>query len=419
MLLPRLRHVTRATSHFCCPTRALTTAFEAGGGGRAAQAERLLAASRQAAAGSGASAAAAGAEELTGVIGLEAPLVTFKPGTHTWNTDVPAKGMTAGAVAAVSAPAAAGPLPAPSAPEARPSAARAGAVGSATASMRSSGACAASFTSSALTPVTRNEAAAPQRAPRTVVRKAYVCLHTSHGDLNLELHADLVPRATENFLLLAARGYYDGVPFHRSIRNFMIQGGDPTGTGTGGASAWGRPFADEFTSKLSHSGRGVLSMANSGPHSNGSQFFITFKSAPHLDNKHTVFGRVVGGVETTLSAMERVPTDASDRPQAPITITGTTVFDDPFADAETPEAGSAKPAAEPAKEDEEEAAGTWFSDPVPSGVRSLVAQHAGVGKFLPALDPAAARASRPAAPEPPPAKKARPAPGGFGDFAGW
>lgn len=96
-------------------------------------------------------------------------------------------------------------------------------------------------------------------------------------------------------------------------RNFMIQGGDPTGTGKGGQSIWGKPFKDEVHSKLLHSGRGVVSMANSGPHSNGSQFFILYKSANHLNFKHTVFGMVVGGL-TTLAAMEKVPIDDDDRP---------------------------------------------------------------------------------------------------------
>lgn len=93
----------------------------------------------------------------------------------------------------------------------------------------------------------------------------------------------------------------------------MIQGGDPTGTGRGGESIWGKPFKDELHSKLVHSGRGVVSMANSGPHSNGSQFFILYKSANHLNFKHTVFGMVVGGL-TTLATMEKVPTDDDDRP---------------------------------------------------------------------------------------------------------
>jgi peptidyl-prolyl cis-trans isomerase-like protein 2 len=283
--------------------------------------------------------------------------------------------------------------------------------------MRSNGMCAASFTSSAMAPVTRNEAATAAPTVRKVTRKAYVALHTSHGDLNLELHADLVPRACENFLLLAARGFYDGVAFHRSIRNFMIQGGDPTGTGTGGQSAWGRPFVDEFIHALSHDGRGVVAMANSGPHSNGSQFFVLFKSAPHLDNKHTVFGRVVGGVETTLSAMERVPTDKDDRPLQPIRITGVTVFDDPFLDAEPAAAAAATAKPEAASEPEEP--GLMWSAPGASKL-SLVAQHEGVGKFVAALKPAAAPAVTQREESTVHAAK-RPKPSGvaFGDFSGW
>lgn len=99
----------------------------------------------------------------------------------------------------------------------------------------------------------------------------------------------------------------------------MIQGGDPTGTGKGGESIWGKPFKDEVNSKLLHSGRGVVSMANSGPHSNGSQFFILYKSANHLNFKHTVFGGVVGGL-TTLSVMEKVPVDDDDRPLVSIAL---------------------------------------------------------------------------------------------------
>ena len=126
---------------------------------------------------------------------------------------------------------------------------------------------------------------------RALKKKGYVQLVTSLGTLNLEVHCDLVPRTAENFLGLCAQGKYDGTVFHRLIKNFMVQGGDPTGTGTGGSSIWGHPFADEFHPSLTHKGLGVVSMAHSGPNSNNSQFFITFKSAPHLDNLHSVFGR--------------------------------------------------------------------------------------------------------------------------------
>ena len=136
---------------------------------------------------------------------------------------------------------------------------------------------------------------------RSLKKKGYVQLVTSLGTLNLEIHCDLVPRTAENFLGLCVAGKYDNTPFHRLIPRFMVQGGDPTGgfeataraigTGTGGESLWKRPFADEFHPSLTHSGEGVVSMANSGPNSNGSQFFITFDAAPHLDRKHSVFGR--------------------------------------------------------------------------------------------------------------------------------
>lgn len=111
----------------------------------------------------------------------------------------------------------------------------------------------------------------------------------------------------------------------------MIQGGDPTSTGNGGQSVFGVPFEDEFRQHLSHSGRGVLSMANSGPDTNKSQFFITFRSCKHLDKKHTVFGRVVGGLET-LASIEKSATDAKDKPMAPITVSKTIIYVDPFVD---------------------------------------------------------------------------------------
>ncbi len=104
-----------------------------------------------------------------------------------------------------------------------------------------------------------------------VKKKGYVRLVTNVGPLNLELHCDYVPKTCENFMKLCQKGYYDGTKFHRSIKHFMLQGGDPTGTGTGGESLWGKPFKDEFKQFLSHQGRGILSMANSGPNTNKSQ----------------------------------------------------------------------------------------------------------------------------------------------------
>ena len=152
--------------------------------------------------------------------------------------------------------------------------------------VKTSGAFAGSLTSTGLGIRTRNEAAPTTAADiaaarwagvRALRKKALVQLQTTKGPLNLELHADLAPRTVENFVLLAERGAYNGTVFHRSIRNFMLQGGDPTGSGSGGDSAWGGPFPDEFAPSLGHAERGVVSMANSGPDSNRSQFFITYK----------------------------------------------------------------------------------------------------------------------------------------------
>jgi peptidyl-prolyl cis-trans isomerase-like 2 len=156
---------------------------------------------------------------------------------------------------------------------------------------------------------------------RVPKEKAYLTLNTTLGSLNIELRCDLAPRTCENFIALCEMGYYNGTAFHRSIRNFMIQGGDPTGTGRGGESIYGPSFKDEMDSRLTHSGRGILGMANSGKDTNASQFYILYKSARHLDFKHVVFGSVVGGLEV-LTAMEGVATDEEDAPKERIEITG-------------------------------------------------------------------------------------------------
>ena len=118
---------------------------------------------------------------------------------------------------------------------------------------------------------------------------------TSLGDLKVELFTREVPRLCENFLALLASGSYNGTLFHRLMAGFMVQGGDPTGTGKGGECVWGGTLPDDFGAPLKHSQRGVLSMASGGPDSNGAQFFITFAPAPHLDNVNSVIGRVIGG----------------------------------------------------------------------------------------------------------------------------
>jgi peptidyl-prolyl cis-trans isomerase B (cyclophilin B) len=124
---------------------------------------------------------------------------------------------------------------------------------------------------------------------------------TSRGTIKLQLHDDKVPKTVENFEKLAGQGYYDGLKFHRVIADFMIQGGCPSGDGTGGP---GYTFEDEFHPELKHEGPGVLSMANAGPNTNGSQFFITHVPTPWLDNKHSVFGRVVDG-QDVVSAIQQ------------------------------------------------------------------------------------------------------------------
>ncbi|GAA5849200.1 hypothetical protein JCM8547_006476 [Rhodosporidiobolus lusitaniae] len=169
-------------------------------------------------------------------------------------------------------------------------------------------------------------------AVREKGEKAYARMVTNLGELSFELFADRAPRTCYNFLRLAAEGKYQNVNFHRLIPGFMIQGGDPTGTGRGGESYWGKPFEDEYNVRGAHKHeqRGMLSMANSGPNTNGSQFFITFRDkCTHLDGKHTVFGRLVGG-HPTLDKLERQPIDASDRPLKPVTLLDVEVFQDPF-----------------------------------------------------------------------------------------
>ncbi|KAJ0982133.1 hypothetical protein J5N97_010388 [Dioscorea zingiberensis] len=236
------------------------------------------------------------------------------------------------------------------------------------------GAASRSFTSTAYDPVTTNEFEYV-KVEKNPKKKGYVQLHTTHGDLNLELHCDITPRTCENFITLCERGYYDGVAFHRSIRNFMIQGGDPTGTGKGGESIWGKPFKDELNSKLVHSGRGIVSMANSGPHTNGSQFFILYKSANHLNNKHTVFGTVVGGL-TALAAMEKVPVDDDDRPLEEIKILNCKVFVNPYTDEEEEKIEEEKKVIN----SDDDKVGSWYSNPGTGATGSV--SVGGVGKYL-------------------------------------
>ena len=143
--------------------------------------------------------------------------------------------------------------------------------------------------------------------------KTVAVIKTNMGTIEIELFAEQTPKTVENFVGLSEKGYYNGVIFHRVIKNFMIQGGDPTGTGRGGASFWGGKFEDEFVSDLKHDTPGILSMANAGPNTNGSQFFITLVATPWLDGKHTVFGKVINGMDVVYEIGE-VKTAAGDKP---------------------------------------------------------------------------------------------------------
>lgn len=246
--------------------------------------------------------------------------------------------------------------------------------------LESTGAMASGLTSTVMKPVTKNPRKLV-RVDRRPKKKGYVRIHTNLGHLNVELHCDLTPRTCENFIGLCEMGYFDDTLFHRSIRDFMIQGGDPTGTGKGGESIYGDPFKDEFDGRLMHSERGVLSMANSGPHSNGSQFFILFKHASHLDRKHTVFGKLVGGMET-LAAMEAIDTDDKDHPVTEIRIQRVSVFCNPY--KEMVEEERIKEAAAKVVEEKDDPRGSWFSDPASHSREreSATEAHLGVGKYI-------------------------------------
>ncbi|XP_077986700.1 peptidyl-prolyl cis-trans isomerase-like 3 [Glandiceps talaboti] len=157
-------------------------------------------------------------------------------------------------------------------------------------------------------------------------------LHTDLGDIKMELFCDQVPRACENFLALCAAGYYDNCIFHRNIKGFMVQTGDPTGTGKGGRSIWGRKFEDEYVDSLKHNVRGVVSMANSGPNTNASQFFITYAKQPHLDMKYTIFGKVIDGLET-LDDLEKLPVNEKNfKPLNDVRLRRITIHANPIAD---------------------------------------------------------------------------------------
>lgn len=138
-------------------------------------------------------------------------------------------------------------------------------------------------------------------------------METNEGIIELKLFPDIAPKACENFIRLAEKGYYNGLIFHRVIENFMIQGGDPTGTGRGGESIWGQPFEDEVSEKVKFDKVGLLAMANAGPSTNGSQFFITTTKTPWLNMKHTIFGEVIKGYDV-VEKISQCAVDSQNRP---------------------------------------------------------------------------------------------------------
>ena len=161
-----------------------------------------------------------------------------------------------------------------------------------------------------------------------------VTLHTTHGDLDVQLFCDLAPKSAKNFLALAASGQYDGTLFHRNVEGFMVQGGDPSGTGKEGRNFQGEYQSDEFNDALKHDARGVVAFANANkPNTVGSQFFITYAAQPRLDRVYSVVGRVVGGLET-LDAMEKVPVGKKHRPVEDIKIINVKIKKNPIAEVE-------------------------------------------------------------------------------------
>jgi len=155
-------------------------------------------------------------------------------------------------------------------------------------------------------------------------QKLFAVIKTNMGTIELELFDKDAPKTVRNFVGLAAQEFYNGVIFHRVIKNFMIQGGDPSGTGRGGASIYGAPFEDEFSVSLKHDKPGILSMANAGPNTNQSQFFITVVPTPWLNLKHTIFGQVVKGMDIVYAIAE-VPVNSMDRPVEDVVMEKVTI----------------------------------------------------------------------------------------------
>lgn len=277
----------------------------------------------------------------------------------------------------------------------------------------------ANFTSSSFTsPTVEVESL---NVARIVDQKGFVALHTSLGDINLEIHADWVPKTSENFLGLCEKHKMDGTQFFTVKRGEYIQGGDPTNSGFGGDSLWGRPFDDEFSSKLQFTHRGVVAMANNGRKNwNNSQFFITLDRCPQYNLKNSIFGQVVGGMDV-LRKIEETPTDEEHRPVEDVTVYGVTVYVNPFRiDKESLAKKKAEEERKKKQEEEDKKRGQWYSNPGGSQMKPV---KSGVGKYL-SQGPSTATGSLPAAsgskrtmglPPSRPAKRQSQ----YGDFSKW
>jgi peptidylprolyl isomerase len=149
-------------------------------------------------------------------------------------------------------------------------------------------------------------------------------VETNRGTFEVSLFSDIAPKTVENFVKHSQDHYYDNLTFHRVIPDFMIQGGDPSGNGTGGQSIWGKNFEDEFSPSVKFDKKGLLAMANRGPNTNGSQFFITTAETPWLNNKHTIFGEVIKGYDV-VEKIEKTPTGAQNKPLEPQKILKITI----------------------------------------------------------------------------------------------
>ncbi|KAF9179074.1 Peptidyl-prolyl cis-trans isomerase cyp8 [Haplosporangium sp. Z 767] len=294
------------------------------------------------------------------------------------------------------------------------------------------GKASASLTSTAVSVSTSNERALMSHEEYMfplIKAKGYGSIITNFGKINVELFCDQTPRTCYNFIMLAKSGYYKDVKFHRKIKNFMIQGGDPTGTGRGGESYWKENFKDEFKSKLSHNARGILSMANKGPGTNSSQFFITFKPCTHLDGKHTVFGKVVGGMDV-LDKLEMVPTNEdTDVPISPpgVVMKDVVIFVDPyqtFTERLERKRKYEEEAKSGVKKENPLDHSTWFGPTIKRDVEGGGTVGGGVGKYLAAAmtktkDDDAERTEVPDKTPSETPKKKKTAAGGFGDFSSW